>query len=68
MTSNQADVLRDRPKTYKLHSLAGAMSQAWQYCRFKTKEGNVLEPSQVRFLLICLALRACELQRIHIHQ
>ena len=49
LTSRLAEV---HPKTYKLHSLAGVMSKVWQYIGFKTREGKILEPSQVSFLLI----------------
>ena len=52
MASNQADVPRDILKRVNLVLLAGVLSQVWQYFRFKTEEGKVLEPSQVSFLIL----------------
>jgi len=36
-------------KRANLVLLAGATSHAWQYFWFKTKEGKVVEPSEVSF-------------------
>ena len=49
MVSNQADVPKDVLKRVNLVPLAGVMSQVWQFFRFTTEEGKVLEPSQVSF-------------------
>ena len=49
MASNQAYVPKDVLKCVNLVPLAGAMSQVWQFFRFKTEEGKALELLQVTF-------------------
>ena len=60
MALNQVDVLKDVLKRINLIPLLGRC-QIWQYFRFETKEGKVLESSQVN---INLSLCVCELRHI----